>query len=173
MKDPFTQTYEGLWTLVERNLTLKRYIALGNRVKFDEKNAIKEEISDADVPELSLMLAGASPGTANSSTSRSIIKQYIWGVASGSFTLNPGYNIVAFELWRSLIDYESTLCRLEWGTNDDRCTFIQKMNLTSVDETLTNQELNRLIEGWSGLWLCEVEMVFPLRLLRLEPIGEN
>lgn len=161
--DPFSLVYNALWELVERNQKLKELLPAGNRVKFDDENPIKSEVTDADLPELMLLLAGGTPGQYDTRDYKSITRQYVWALETGDYRVNPIYNRITFELWRSMVDFECVLCALTWCN----CNFVKDCRMVSVDENRANPEANRLIEGWVGLWACEVDMGFDKNILKI------
>lgn len=165
-RDPFSLVYNGLWALVERNQDLKKYIPAGNRINFAEELAYKEEVVQADLPELALLLAGGSPGTKDSSDGRSITKRFVWALTTGQYQVNPAYHRIAFELWRSMVDYACVLCALSWCN----CNFVTDCRMIDIEEgTLSDfLERNITIHGWSGLWGVEVDMQFPLESLKIK-----
>lgn len=163
LDDPFSQVYEALWQLVERNEKLRTYLPLRNRIKYEEQTDPKFNISDADVPELSLMQENISFDIHCNSSQRGMTRTYIWGVASGDFRINPVYNAMSFELYRCMIDWESTLCELIW----EDCRFVQQLRLRSAEEGTFMSDKNRGILGWSAIWTCEVDFIFPTGKLRI------
>lgn len=165
-RDPFSLVYNGLWRLVERNQDLHKHIPVGNRVNFSEELAYKEQVVQADLPELALLLAGGTAGSKDSDTGRSITKRFVWALTTGQYQVNPAYHRIAFELYRSMIDYECVMCPLSWCN----CTFFQTLRLLDIEEgTLTDfLERNIEIHGWSGLWGVEVDMLFPFTSLKIK-----
>lgn len=159
--DPFSLVYNKLWDMVERNQRLQAHLVKGNLIKFDEENALKDEIAHADVPELALFMEGGSPGKTTSS-SFGIVKNYTWVIATGEYK-HALYNLLSFELFRCISDYPCVVCPLAWCG----CNFIQHIRLAGVEEGTSMEEINRGIEGWAGLWKIEVEMEFPLSLLKI------
>ena len=163
MNDPFSLTYDLLWRLVERNNKLREYLSIGNRIKYDEHSSVKREVADSDLPELALLSGGASETERNSSH-RYITKNYTWVIATGDNRINVVYNRIAFELYRSMVDFECEACKLEWCD----CRFIENINITSVDEGTSFNDLERGISGWAALWNIEVRMVFSFQSLKLK-----
>lgn len=160
--DPFSLVYNGLWDLVERNPKLKDYVKSGNRIKYKKENEEKPSISDADTPELALMIGGGVP-TSGNSTESGIVKVYVWGITTGTMEL-VDYNKISFELFRSLIDWCCVLSKLSWCNCPG---FVKRMNIVSLEEGSDMIDLNRTIHGWSALWNCEVEMAFPTSILKI------
>lgn len=159
--DPFNLVYDKLWSLVERNQELKSLVKVGNRIKFDNDVSTKSELSDADLPELALLVGGCSTFPRNS-TARGVTRNYIYSIATGDYKIQI-YNKIAFELFRSIIDFECELCPLQWCN----CAFVQNAKLIGAEETILDDS-EKGISGWIGLWTCEVEMLFPLNTLTIK-----
>lgn len=161
--DPFTMVYDGLWDLVDRNPYLRQLLPARNKIKFDEDNARKDSLNDADLPELQLLSDGGLANLRNNSSQSSITRNYIWQIATGDNRINPIFNKICFELYRSMFDWECTLCNLLWCD----CRFVTGCRLVQIVDGNFLQDIERNIPGWSSLWSCEVDFVFPKQLLRL------
>lgn len=164
--DPFNLVYDKLWSLVERNQELKSLIKQGNRIKFDGLTNQKYEISDADLPELALLVNGFN-NFDTTSTSRSIKRNFSFSIATGEYKIQS-FNKITFELFRSLIDYECELCALTWC----ECNFVDSARLIGADESIL-EDSERQISGWIGIWTFEVTMIFQHSMLKIKnpPIG--
>lgn len=160
--NPFSQVYNGLWQLIDRNTIIQELVRKGNLIKFKEENELKQEINDADTPELQLVTSGGTFGIGGNSTMTQVIKNYTWSIATGSMKVEL-YNILSFEIFRSLIDYECVLCPLTWCG----CLFVTNFRITNIEEGNRMQDLQRSIPGWCALWNCELQMSFPTKNLRL------
>lgn len=163
MSDPFSLVYDGLWDMAERNPELISFFPVGNRIKYEEESDIKKNVSHADLPELSLLAGSSVVGDLNSNTGVSIKKTYIWALASGDLRLSPVFHKVSFELFRAMLDYESTLCPLLW----EDCAFVTNCRVMTAEEGTEMNDLNRSIQGWSSLWNVEVEFHFQRSKLRI------
>lgn len=161
--DPFSQVHNALWTMAERSITLENLIPIRNRIKYEEESDKKPQISDADLPELALLAGGATIGVYDNSTQTSVRKNYIWAITTGDLRVNEVYNPIAWELFRAMRDWDQVLCPLTW----ENCNFVQKFRLLSADEGMQMMLQNRGIQGWSALWVCEVDCAFKTSLVRL------
>lgn len=166
--DPFSMVYNALWDMVERNQAILDMIPIANRIKFDEQSSQKDQISDADTPELTLISGGGSFGGKNNSSQTSVLRRYVWGITTGDFRINPVYNRLTFELFRCMTDWQCVLCNLTWCD----CRFVSDFRLTESEEGTIMQDLDKGIPGWSALWSCEVDFLFTTKLLLL-PKTEN
>ena len=168
INNPFTLVWDGLWTMVERNSILMSNVRKGNRIKFEEQDELKRMISDGDLPELSLLSSGAEINIMNSSNTSSCNRKYTWGIATGELQINPFYNTLSWELFRSMIDWDCILCPLIWPEDSNpEWHFVEVVNIMSVEEGNLLISENRGIRGWAGLWTIEVRMCFRTEDLRL------
>ena len=156
--NPFILVYDALWTLAERNETLMELIKLKNRIKYDDVLGPKKNISDADLPELELIQAGAECNLMDSSSTTKVVRQYTWGITTGEFEVNPFYNSVSWELLCAMVDWDSVLCALTWP--DEDWHFVVRTNVISADEGTIMRKNNRGILGWAGMWTIDVQMHF-------------
>lgn len=164
MTDPFTLVYNGLWLMAERNIALTALIPPGNRIKYQKDSPPKSAIANADTPELALLSSGATYFPQNNSSNMTIDKRYAWLVTSGDFLLREKFNPITFELFRAMIDWESTLCPLEW----ESCTFVTNFKILDGDEGINqNDAQDRSILGWSSLLTVEVRFALPTSRLRI------
>lgn len=162
-KDPFSLVYKGLWELVDRNNNLDRLVPAGNRIRYDNPAPDKDVISDADTPELSLMRSSTTFDEKTNSSGTGLKAVYTWAIASGSLEIEPVFNPITFELFRSMVDYKCVLCSLQWCD----CSFVQDLKLLSSQEATRLQDVNRGLEGWASLLEVEVEMFFQFTKLKL------
>lgn len=162
--DPFSQLYNALWTMVERNRELKKLIPEGNRIRYQHESELKEQPNFADRPELQLLSGGGSFGGRDNNTSRSVTKEFVWGITTADFRVNQLFNKVSWELFRSMSDWECVLCNLSWCN----CRFVQNFRLISAEDSLLMTQLDKGLDGWSSLWQVEVDCGFLIRDLKLK-----
>jgi len=163
--DPFSQVYDALWALVERNQRLKEHIPSGNRIKYTNETLPKEENVESDTPELTLILTGGAHDLITNCSLTKFTKSYAWALVSGDLE-NAKFHWLEFELMRSLVDWESTLTALRW----QNCPYVQNLIFTGAEIGTLMRKLNRNVEGWSALLSVDVVMQFPTQLLRLPPL---
>lgn len=165
MIDPFTQVYDALWVLVERNNALQMYLQPRNKIKYDEPNEPKPNIGDGDLPELALLDSTINFNTVPTDCSNeSLAKDYVWAITTGTYQIQPLFNELTFELYRSMIDWESSLMQLEWYD----CKFVHRCRLQSGDSGTLMRDIDRGVSGWSALWTVKVDFVFPRNKLRIK-----
>lgn len=161
--------YNALWQMVERNQKILNLVPKNNRIRFDEQNSQKAQLASADTPELALMPNGGIWNGKNNSSKTSVTKNYTWAITTGDLRLNPLYNRLSWELFRSLTDWECILCPLEWC----ECQFVMNFRLIQTEEGTIMQDIDKGIPGWSALWTCELDLAFETSKLRLIGPGLN
>lgn len=167
MSNPFQLVWDALWELAEANTALTALVYRGNRIKFDDRHIPKRSIGDGDLPELLLLSTGGEINMKNSSSTTKVTRNYTWAIATGEFDINEFYNDVSWELLCAMIDWDVTICALEWPASSN-WHFAVKCDMTTVEEGTFMAEENRGIVGWAGMWKMEIEM--HLRTSDLRPI---
>jgi len=154
--DPFTQVYNGLWEMAEANDRLMSFVKVRNRIKYDDNLGPKENVSEADLPELMLVSDGSpSFNIISNSHDTRITKGYKWSLATGDLNLE-NYNVIAWELLRSMGRWKNVLCSLTW--ND--CTFVRHFEMVSAEEGIQFLDENRGIRGWATVVSLTVDLHF-------------
>lgn len=162
--DPFSLVYSGLWALIDRNNDIDKLVPKGNRIRFDDVSYKKKSISNADLPELSLFRSTTVYSQKTTKDSTNIIAGYQWSVATGNYSIQPVFNPLTFEIFRSLMDWECTLCPLMWCG----CNFVENCIILDSDEGTSLDEQNQQIPGWASILRLNVEMVFSRSSLKLK-----
>ena len=155
--DPLTQVYDELWTLLTESKDFNRRVKQGNTVDFNQTNRdlVKENVNQADLPEVSLQIVGLTGNLVQSSSGSMLLATFSWGLASGDIRYNRALFPVIWEIYRAMAGWQSRITRLEYRQEN----FVKRVNVLDALFGLTD-EVNRGIKGWSGLWNCEVEMHF-------------
>lgn len=162
--DPFSQVYNALWKMVNRNKNLNDYLPKGNRIRFEHESDVDTAKSDAQMPELALLCGGGSFGGKDNSTTRSVTRNYLWALTTGDFRINPVFNKISWELFRSMVDWSCVLCNLTWCD----CNFVQECRVVSADDSFLPQSLQENIPGWSSIWQVEVDFAFNYNSLTIK-----
>lgn len=171
--NPFTMVWWGLWEMVERNPNITNMVSLLNRIKMDNDLADKRNISDADLPELTLLSSGGDCNIMDSSATSKIVRNYTWAIATGEYNISPYYNVLCWELFRAMVDWDQVLCPLIWPLESDpEWHFVVRTNVISIEEGTEMIKTNKGIGGWAGLWQIDVQMHFRTEDLRII-IGSN
>ena len=157
MANPFDDVYIAFWTLLESHIDFTSLVKAGNRIRFDDKvDPVKKSISDADLPEVTLITEGFTPHFRRTSSSTTVTRRYTFLVSTGDFRVTQSQHEIEWVLFRALLDWESVIGALEYKTKK----FCISLKNIDVNEGLTDPERNRGIQGWSFVWGCEIEMWF-------------
>ena len=157
-RNPFEKVYSALFDLIENHKPLAELIKVQNRISFvggRQRDPMKSVISERDLPELRLMMVGATYETENTSCSSFITQQFQWGIATGDQRFDDVFQ-VNWELLRALLKWREKLFPLTW--NDE--TFVLECYPIEHTVGLNETDLNRNIKGWSALWTGAVRMYF-------------
>lgn len=166
--NPFKLVYDGIWLLAERNTALMDLVKLGNRIKFDDEVGNKRNVSDADLPELVLLTEGATSNLQASSSHSEIVRRYSWMLSTGSLNVDD-YNNIAWEFWRSMIDWDRFICGIQWEYEPgESVDVVQRADFLDAEEGMyMSNEQNRKIRGWAQMWSAEVLMMIPTATVRI------
>ncbi len=159
MANPFIQTYDALWALAEESDLLTSLVKVGNRIKLNKVrpgSPIKDEVSQADLPELVLVATSGQPNLRSTSSSSMTIRSYDWLVSTGDMSVSNKLLPVEWALFCAMANWPAILGALTWQGK----SFIKRANFTGVSTGFSDPERNRGIAGWSSIWSVEVEMHF-------------
>jgi len=148
--------------MLEVNAALVALVKVGNRVKYDNvfKLARKDVLSQADLPEVSIVPAGSSFGIQQTSNGTRVSQFYECRLVTDELRLGQigGFLPIKWEVMRSFINWQATLSALVWTGN----TFVKKLAMTATSDSLIDTELTleRGFAGWVSLMQFDVEMWF-------------
>ena len=157
-RDPIIQVHDALWALLEAHAPLASMVKVKNRVKLSGSNRdpLKAEISDADLPELRITPSSSKPHLQRTSNGSSLVKRFRVEVATGDQRVDAGLFALEWEIYRALSAWVQTLIVLTWNEK----TYVRLARPITVQDGKSDVDLIRGIRGWSALWECEVEMWF-------------
>lgn len=151
--DPFTETYDALWTLLEGDTELASAVRLMNRIKLTGTNPkpAKESVQNADLPELMLMPTGGAMDLIATSTSTKIEQVYALRLATADVRVSQAGSIfpAKWEMLKALTNIKRTLMTLSYVTD---------VRVQEFEETLEDDDANRGAQGWSLTIPIVVEM---------------
>lgn len=163
---PFEAVWLGLWEMVEAHSTLTDLVRGNNRIKFLDNLGPKKQISHGDLPELALLSSGGDLSLISTSTSSKITRTYVWMITTGDYNINKIYNDLVWELFRAMLQWDTTLCALEWPLNSD-WHYVTDTRTYTLDEGTAQADQNRGIEGWAAMLYVDVDMHFRTSTLRI------
>lgn len=153
------QAYNALWALAEESTLLTSLVKPGNRVKFNRQtrsSPVKDEVSDSDLPELTLVVTQLSGKLRNTSSTSMALVQYEWLIATGDPSVVRNVLPVMWAIFAAMAPWPSTAFALTWREK----TFVKRLDMLEANLGLTDPDRNRGIDGWSAIWSSEVEMHF-------------
>lgn len=170
--NPISLVYDELAVITYANTILQKYINVNNFIVLQEKGFPKRDISEADLPELVLLISSFEGGNIVSSSRSEFNVTYTWMATTGDFDLG----LVAELCWGLLTcshQWCIELTKLQWCGD----SFVKNIVLPGGVTALTDTEQNRGILGWSFSWPIQVVMQLPTNVLRnyqcQDPIQEN
>lgn len=160
--DPLSLVYNALWTMLENHAALTALINLGNRIKYNtyRESAMKDTVSDADLPELGIIPVGGLPHIRRSSGGTSFLERFECRLVTGTQMLGTvgGILPIKWEVYRAFVDWDVVLKVLTWSGN----TFVIQATLDEVSDDMLNTQLtlDRGVIGWTSIMRFNVEMWF-------------
>lgn len=161
--NPFTLIFDALWAMVEDSPNFVADIKVNNRIHLNianDPNPLKQQIQDADLPEILLVPTGISESNLFSTSSTTkIVRQYNWILSTGDLRVQNYLHQVEWNLFCAMTGWQSLLGNLIWPANSGR-NFVKRCGLLAANQGLNDNEKNRGLIGWSSIWGCEVESHF-------------
>lgn len=158
-QDPFSQAYNALWLMAEQSKRLCSMVRPGNRIKFNQQSHLpvdKEEIGEADLPELILIASQLNGKIRGTSSGSSALMQFQWVLSTGETALVTRCLPIVWAVYAAMVPWPQTALQILWREKP----FIKRVDLLDATFGLTDAERNRGLRGWSSVWSCEVEMYF-------------
>lgn len=157
--DPYTIVLGGLYTLLLRQTELARRVNARNIITFTgaDRDPIKPEVSEADLPEIRIVAIGSRPMEHGSSSLSTDTALFEIQVASGDQRLDHQHFPLKWEIFRAMrTGLDSTMKALRWNEKQ----LVLSTALVRATEGVLDSDLNRGIKGWSGLYGVEIEIQF-------------
>lgn len=170
-ENPFTLVYDALWAMLEAHPQFVVDVKEGNRIKYnssEDRDPLKQEILDADLPEVVLVQTSVSANLYQSSSGSMCLRQYSILVSTGDFRYNKFLAQVEWDIFTAMMLWKERLGSLQWKNK----AFVKRSNILSATSGASDSERNRGIKGWSAIWTVEVEMHFTSQDLLTVAKGE-
>jgi hypothetical protein len=150
--DPFTQTLNKLWDLLESHEEFTNLVRLGNRVKLTaaDPDPYKPRAQSADLPEVRVEPNGGQAELFATSTSTRAVQNYAILVTTGDLRVNKLLFPLKWELMKALSKSGDNL----------GLAFVKKVRIGELTES-TERKGAPGTRGWSGTITVTVEMWFP------------
>ncbi len=149
--DPFTQTLDKIWDLLESHTGFTDLVRLGNRIKVSGTNPdpYKPRPQSADLPEVRVEPEGGKVELFATSSSSRATQDYAVSLVTGDVRVNKQLFPLKWEMMKALSKSGDNL----------GLSFVTKVRVREVGESV-GQEDHRVKRAWSGKWIISVEMWF-------------
>ena len=157
MSTPLEDVYDAIWDCLEDWTAFTTYVPAGNRIKYhgDKQQPEKDEIADADCPEVRVKFDGIHGRPFSDSSNTGITVQFSVQVTSARQEMSRLLEVV-WAILTGMMNWDTRLMALTWQGHD----YVRECRLLQSDLDLDNRELNRGIRGWSTVWKGEIKMWF-------------
>lgn len=157
--DPLTQIYDALWDMLETHKGFDRLVRVGNRAKFSlagPRDPVKDEISEADLPEVRIVRTGGEAHLQRTSNGSSILQRYEVQIGTKSLRYDTELFPLEWEIYKAFSKWQDKLKGLEWAGKP----YVKLARPLSFTTGVDEGQLDRGIEGWATVWSIEVELWF-------------
>jgi len=147
--DPFTEVLQKLWEILEANSDFATAVKAGNRGKLwvgNVKPPIKDELSNSDVPYVSILPVGSTFNPFATSTDAIIEQTYGIRMVDGNLKINSAYFPLKFYIIQALANVDALL----------GLSYVRKIDVGDG----TDDNDNSSIPGWEGGIDITVTMIF-------------
>lgn len=163
--NPFQKIHDALWDLLESSPTFCKLIPVGNRIKLvgENNNPDKEEISNADTPEIRIVSTAMIPTIALTSTSCSCRRRFELQIGSGERTFSKLFEL-EWAIYVAMMGWSQVFQEIEINGTPIQWKVHPPANMT-VNEGIAERDINRGITQWTALWVLEIELIFDRKQL--------
>jgi hypothetical protein len=146
--DPFTETLERLWYVLETHSELNSLVKVGNRIKLHESKTQpwKSATAHADYPELSIEPASFSGHFNVTNTSHALQQEYVITITGRTLAVNETFFPVKWAVYKAL-------------ANAKMPSFVIKMAVSGGQDSIV-QETSGGGHKWSATLNILVDMFF-------------
>ena len=157
--NPYDALLETFWQVLESDTDFCSVVPSGNRIKFmgADREPVKRDISEADIPEVRVIVTGSAPHPKRTSSSHSDTVTLEIQVSSGDQRFSAMHNPLRWILFRALRNIEDELRRRCFWNGENP---VKLAKPTQVRDGVSQSDLDRGIKGWSAMWTCEIELWF-------------
>jgi hypothetical protein len=159
--DPFSKCFAAVWAMAAESKRVCSLVRPSNQIRYDlqsDESPDKPEISEDDLPELSLVPTTLQGGIRQNSSSSKALLRLEWWFATGQPGVANMILPLTFAVYCAMTPWperqETGTRPLEWRGQK----YIKRIDLVDANFGLQRPEQNRGIPGWGCVWACEVEM---------------
>jgi len=170
-KDPFSQCYDLLKSLIFNNNDIARLIRPANAMMFTREPGrtrqvlpLKAEISEGDLPEWRLLPTGGTPKVGRSSDHSSWLQKYSMQIATGDLDVEAekGLFPLSFALWCAWASWAPMFASLTFHDTP----FVHLAQAIEATQGIAIENENRGIRGWATVWQVQVDIWLPTVLMQ-------
>lgn len=157
-ENPYTKLIRALWDMLEADPHFCALVRPGNRIKLlgPDRDPIKETVSEADRPEVRIVIVSSTPHPLRTSNSSSTAERLEIQCATADQRYTAGYHDLKWAVYRALAWWPDVLGALRWNGT----ALLRRAANAAVREGVSESDMNRGIIGWSALWAMDFELWF-------------
>ena len=156
--DPFTLTYNAIWSLLTASTEFTALVKPNNRISFAGASRQPEKLAvqDADFPEVRLQPLGGEFGPQRDTSGRTWIERFEIVMSTGDQRVHERLFPVRWAIVRALSNWPTVLPALEWNSQK----FARRLELQTTNVGTSQIDMTRGIDGWAAIATIEVYMCF-------------
>jgi len=149
--DPFTETLNKLWDLLESHAGFTRLVSLKNRIKLTGRNPVpyRAQAQSADLPEVLIEPAGGEVHLFVTGSSSRAVQDYAIVITTDDLGVSRTLFPLKWELMKALSKSGDSL----------GLSFVKKVRIKELTERESGRT-DRRAAGWSASLVVSVEMWF-------------
>ena len=155
-QNPIKKLYDALWEMLDDSTELKELVKPGNQLKWMENHTWKDQILDADLPEIQIVPVTVTPHLQRTSNMSSMLEQFAIRVATGDQRIDKNLFDIRWAVYGAMSNWATRLAALTWNSNK----FVKLCRPRSITEGMIEGTADRGLTGWFSVWAAEVEMWF-------------
>lgn len=156
--DPITLIHEAAWATLASLDPDGDVIRPGNRLQLDRHDALKQNVKDADLPELILIPRQGTGNITSTSSSVSVEVTFDWLISTGTYKVADRLYPVLWLLFRTMHKFLSDARAIQYK---GRC-FVNGVTFNSASVGESDPERNRGLRGFSSSMNFTVKLNFPV-----------
>jgi hypothetical protein len=145
--NPIRLVYDALWDMLEANSLFVSHVKRKVQFTGTAMHPELDSVSEADLPEVRIILAGNKSHSHNTSDSSRLTLVWQIQVATGEMRFAPLLD-VQWIIYCAMHHWDVHVKTLTWNDAE----FVKGCYVEEAAETDDNRELNRGSKGWSTVW---------------------
>lgn len=167
-KDPFSQCYDVLKSMLENNTLVQELVENENIVLFSTSSqlsmkGLKDEIHESDLPEVRILPSGITPKVGRDSDHSSFMQKFSVQLATGELAADELLFPLTLALASAWANWQPMFGNLTWQGRK----FVHLAQATEAQQGIAIENENRGIRGWATVWSVQVDIWLATEALRL------